>query len=290
MKRFSAKVLLIAALLLLGACSSTTFIYNRLDFLLPWYLGDYVELSRTQKSELDDLLQPFLGWHRSEELPIYLETLNQFDASLDGTVATQDIVDFGLALEAAWTRMENEGIKWMLALGANLSDQQLAQFLHELQEKQEEYEAEYLTRTDEEYREDTYDSMLDNFQDYLGKLDLTQKEILRASSAAMQRSDSAWLEERADWLVKLGRLLEREPGWQQRVRDELAAREERRSPEYQQVFEHNVNQIQETMVAILNSRSEKQNRRLRKKIDNLREDLQTLIEQGANDQANGAGP
>ena len=191
MKRFAPKPLLIAALLLLGACSSTTFIYNRLDFLLPWYLGDYVELSRTQKSELDDLLEPFLRWHRNDELPIYLATLNQFDASLDGTLAKQDIVDLGLALEAAWTRMENEGIEWMLALGAGLSDEQLAQFGHQLQEKQEEYEAEYLTRTDEEYREDTYDSMLDNFQDYLGKLDSTQKEILRATSAAMRRSDSA---------------------------------------------------------------------------------------------------
>ena len=289
MKRIS-RPLLIAALLLLGACSSTTFIYNRLDFLLPWYLGDYVELSRAQKNDLDDLLQPFLQWHRYEELPIYLETLNQLDASLDGTVAKQDIVDLGLALEAAWTRMEEEGINWMLALGAKLSDEQLAQFLHQLQEKQEEYEAEYLTRTDEEYREDTYNSTLDNFQDYLGKLDLTQKETLRASSAAMQRSDSTWLEERANWLVELGKLLEREPGWQQRVRDELAARDERRSPEYQQVFEHNVNQIQETMVAILNSRSDKQDRRLRKKIDNLREDLQTLIEQGAGDKANAAGP
>ena len=42
------KFLLIFALLLLGGCSSTTFIYNRLDFILPWYLDDYVELNRAQ--------------------------------------------------------------------------------------------------------------------------------------------------------------------------------------------------------------------------------------------------
>ena len=34
-------------LCLLGACSSTTFVYNRLDSILPWYLDDYVDLNNT---------------------------------------------------------------------------------------------------------------------------------------------------------------------------------------------------------------------------------------------------
>ena len=38
---------LICTLLLLGACSSTSFVYNRLDFIVPWYADDYVDLGDT---------------------------------------------------------------------------------------------------------------------------------------------------------------------------------------------------------------------------------------------------
>ena len=83
MKRLRHLTLLVLLLVLTG-CSSTTFIYNRLDFFIPWYLGDYVDLNREQKARLDELLQPFLDWHRIEELPQYLLMLDDIDARLDG--------------------------------------------------------------------------------------------------------------------------------------------------------------------------------------------------------------
>ena len=49
---------LLCCLLLLGACSSTTFVYNRLDFILPWYVDDYAELNTQQDAYLDELLAP----------------------------------------------------------------------------------------------------------------------------------------------------------------------------------------------------------------------------------------
>jgi hypothetical protein len=36
----------------LSACSSTTFFYNRLDIILPWYLERYVDLDREQSRSL----------------------------------------------------------------------------------------------------------------------------------------------------------------------------------------------------------------------------------------------
>lgn len=272
---------LIIFLAALSACSSTTFIYNRLDFLLPWYLGDYVDLSRAQKKDLDELLQPFLQWHRSQELPLYLDTLNQVSDTLDRTLELQDVIDISLSFENAYRRMESEGLEWMLKLGAKLSDEQIAQFLQQLNEKQVEYEEEYLTRSEQEFREDTYESLNDSLQDFMGKLDAIQQKTLRDTSASLQRSDRMWLEERAEWMKKLEVLLRREPGWQQRTRDSLAARDADRSGEYQQVYEHNMRQIQQAMVTVLNGRTEKQNRRLRKKLDNFREDLQILIDQGS---------
>ncbi len=59
MSRFY-KVFAVCCLAFLGACSSTTLVYNRMDFLLPWYLDDYAELDNEQEKYLDELLSPFL--------------------------------------------------------------------------------------------------------------------------------------------------------------------------------------------------------------------------------------
>ena len=285
MKHRRAKLGFVFSLILLGACSSTTFVYNRLDFLLPWYLGDYAELSRPQKKTLDDLLQPFLRWHRMEELPQYLVILQKIDRALDQPLELGDILDLSLEFENAWLRLENRGLEWMLEFGAELSDKQIEAFGQKLKEQQAEYEEEYLTRDDEEYQEDAYDALVDSFGGYLGRLGTAQKQVLRDTSAQLLRSDKIWLLERALWLGKLEVLLLREPGWQQRIRDLLSAREDINSPQYQQIYEHNVLVIQAAVVVILNGRTDKQNKRLRKKIQYLQEDLETLIEQGRKAQA-----
>ena len=273
--------LAMSLLMLLEACSSTTFVYNRLDFILPWYLDDYVDLNRDQKALLDELLKPFLHWHRVEELPQYVEILREIEQGLDRTVTPRMIGQFFSKFEQAWLRLEDEVLDWMFKLGAGLSDQQIEEFLAVLQEQQKEYEEEYLDRSGEEYLEDSYDNFLDSLQDYLGRLDESQRASLWEASSKLQRMDVLWLEERASWLVNMGVLLERAPGWQQKLRDLKAAREDNYSPQYREMYAHNLAVIEGAIATVINSRSEKQDRRLRKKLQNLRQDFETLIAQSS---------
>ena len=274
------KYLLVLLLVLIGGCSSTTFIYNRLDFILPWYLDDYVDLNRAQDAFLDEQLEPFLAWHRSEELPLYVDILDNVDAALDTQLTSQDIEALSLQIEQAWFRLEARALDWLLSLGGELSDEQVQEFLGELWKKQEKYEKKYLDRSDEEYREDSFESMLDNTQDYLGRLDSTQKQVLEDASGELIRSDGIWLTERADWLRRLEVFMQREPGWEQRIRDAVANRSDTLSEEYVQLYEHNLQVIYAALAEVLNSRTEKQDRRLRNRLDDLRKDLETLIAQG----------
>ena len=272
--------LLLMMLLTLVGCSSTTFIYNRLDFILPWYLDDYVDLNNDQDAFLDEQLAPFLAWHRMEELPRYLEILDDIDATLDREMTAADIEAIALEIERAWFRIEERGLDWLLALGGELSDEQVREFLGALWKKQEKYEKKYLKRSDAEYREDSYDSLVDNLQDYLGKLDKSQKQVLDEASAQLLRSDAIWLRERGDWLRRLEIFMQREPGWQQRLREALATRSDTVSEDYVQLYEHNLQVIYTALAQVFNSRTEKQDGRLRGRLSGLRKDLETLIEQG----------
>lgn len=279
MKRLRHLTLLLLLVVLAG-CSSTTFIYNRLDFLIPWYLGDYVDLNREQKARLDALLEPFLDWHRAEELPQYLLVLDDIDARLDGPISGADVGDTLDEVEQAWLRVETRALGWLLDLGADLSDEQIAQFIEELRDKQVEYEEKYLTRTEQEYRQDAEENLRDNLQDMLGRLDKPQRARVVEASEALQRSDAVWLRERAEWIDLMEQLLQRQDGWQDAVRQASRTRDERQSELYRQTYEHNVSVVYEAVADILNSRSTRQDERLRRELNKYREAIETLIAQG----------
>ncbi|TXS93668.1 hypothetical protein FV139_08480 [Parahaliea maris] len=267
--------------LLVTGCSSTTFLYNRLDFLVPWYVDDYVELDRGQEQVLDELLEPFLEWHREEELPRYVTLLHDAEAMLDSDGLTLgEIRELTRGMELAGDRVQTRSLDWLLAMGEQLSDEQVAEFITNLEEKQAELEEKYLERDQEEYREDAYDRLLDNLDDYLGRLDRKQKETLRTAVAGLDRSDELWLAERQAWTDRLKALLQREPGWQDAVRVAVASRWDSASPEYRVMYEQNVSVIQGAVMEVVNTRSKQQDRHLRRKVHNLREDFLALSREG----------
>ena len=273
-------LLLLLIVVLLPACSSTTFVYNRLDFLIPWYMGKYVDLDRAQKQLLDTELQPFLAWHRGEELPAYRVVLEDIDRTLDGEVTPAQVAAIADEFEAAWLRTEARALEWMMVIGAELSSEQMEDFLENLREQQAEYEEKYLERSDEEYVEEAYENLLDSVQDYLGRLDWGQRSILETAASRLQRSDSIWLREREAWLRRMEVILQREEGWQQALRDALAERDTTNSADYVAVYEHNAGVIFDAMAKVLNSRNDKQDHKLRGKLDDFRDDLDTLIARG----------
>jgi len=278
--RIESRVVLLLSLFCLGSCSGTTFVYNRLDTIVPWYVDDYVDLDGRQEQHLDDRLRPFLDWHRQQELPRYVALLDQIDNSLGAPVTSQDVADIFAEMEVAWLRLEAESLDWLLDLGSTLSDAQIQEFLEYLRSQQQDYEEKYLARSEADYREEAYDSFADSMEDYLGSLDSGQRERLRRASEALLRSDDVWLKERADWLDRLAVLLQRQPGWQQKVRDAVAARGETVSARYREIFEHNLAVIFDAVADLLNSRTPRQDRYLREELAALRDDLQTLIAQG----------
>lgn len=270
------RLLLLCGFLLLGACSSTSFVYNRLDFLVPWYLDDYTNLDRRQERHLDELLEPFLVWHRKEELPRYVGLLEVIEQKLDAPVSAGDLALVVEDFRQAWLRIEDQGLEWMLALGETLTDEQVAEFIASLREQNKELADKYLPRDDQQYYEDSYENLRDNAADYVGRLTKTQRRALEEASKKLQRSDSQWLAEQSAWIDQLEHLLEREEGWQLRVRNAVATRQENAPEPYRRALAHNTNVITQAVAGLLNTLGEKQERHLARKLARLREDLVEL--------------
>ena len=85
------KLILLFGFLLLVGCS-TKFTYNNLDWLIHWYVDDYVELSDRQENLFDEHFANWLNWHRSEELAKYVKHLKSLKADVENERLTAESI------------------------------------------------------------------------------------------------------------------------------------------------------------------------------------------------------
>ncbi len=266
------------AVLLLAGCG-TSFLYNRLDWLIGWYVDDYVELNRAQEKAFEQRLAPVLDWHRREELALYVKLLQQIEADSTAAISAETVRNWNRQMLLALERIEVRLWPLVHQTGADLDQAQMAELVENIWARQRELEKKYLSRTDQQYAEDNFERLTENLQDFLGPLSRAQQDSIARATGAMKRFDEVWLEERQLWLKTLQGLLAREPGWQEALQAAWTLRKKNRTPRYHEYRQHNMDIIHALVADVLNARSERQDRHLMRELSGLRGDLKTLIAQ-----------
>ena len=271
LKKFSLIILIF-----LTGCSSTTFIYNRIDFLLPWYFAGYVDLSRDQKQYLDELLIPFFSWHRHEELPRYADIINSVEEILDSEVKVENITLITQDVEESWFRLEDELLLWILPLTKDLSDEQINNFLQVMQTKTIESENKYLKRNDQVYQKHNYNRLRKNLRRFIGTMSKEQLDLVKIASKSMRRVDTKWVQNRKKLVANLGSILQRKESWEKRFIS-ITHRDDLVSKNYRDNYAYNIDITNHLIAAILNTRTEKQDKKIRAQLKRYRTDIETLI-------------
>ncbi len=75
---------------LLSSCSSIQIAYNQADFLLKWWLDDYIDFTEEQEKFYAQAIPALLKKHRQEELPKALQKLRQLKAKLDRPLSEEE--------------------------------------------------------------------------------------------------------------------------------------------------------------------------------------------------------
>ena len=274
MKKILKKTLLIL-LIFLGGCSSTTLVYNQLDFLLPWYLESYVDLNRDQKQYLDQLLIPFFEWHRLEELPKYVQIISDLEFAIDDEVDIESITLITHNVEQSWFLIEDKMIIWITPLARDLSDKQITKFIQVLKTKATQTEKKLLARTDQVYQSDNFKSLRKNLRRFMGSLTKDQLDLVKITSKEMKRVDGERVQSRKAFIEKLNLILQREQGWEERL-EKITHSDELVAENYQSTYAYNTDLIQHLLVVILNSRNDKQDQKLRTQLSRYRSDINSL--------------
>lgn len=271
------RFLILLVLLILSTACSNKFFYNQLDWLIPWYVDDYVGLTFVQKENLDKQVEVLLQWHRGEELSRYIEILNHIEKDITKDVTIETVKTWFDVVFFAGKRIQINILLSAIELGEKLTEEQMTEFLKNLWERQAELEDEYLSRSNEDYIEDNFESLTDNLGKYVGRLSDAQKERLNKAASSLQRFDHVWLEDRRAWLEKVEDLMKREQGWQQATIDAFAIRGEQQPKRFKQYLSYNTNIINEAIADVINQLSDKQRGKLLSEIADIRNDFRVII-------------
>ena len=261
----------------LGSCSANRLLYNRADTFIRWAADDYVTLDREQQAAFDQRLDEFLAWHRSEELPRYREFIVSALGTLEDGVTLEEAVVISEEIDVAADRFQAQFIELLLETAETLSDEQIQDFLAELERNQAEYAEDRLVRDEKAYYADSAKTMTDLVKRLLGRLNREQSAEIKERSKDLTRLDGLWHDDRARWGSALRVILEaKSPGWQLEIRRLAETRSEARVPEYVAGIEHNGDVILALLVDIINSRTERQDRRMRRFLEGLIDDIDAL--------------
>ncbi|MEZ9565933.1 DUF6279 family lipoprotein [Vibrio artabrorum] len=176
---------------LLAGCG-TKFAYNNIDWLIIRYIEDFVSLSKSQESELDERLNVLQQWHKDTQLPLYITQLEAIEKVDRSELNSTFIVGQSDQIKNHIRTIINQFSPDIYALSMQLSPKQDSQFLKNFREKQQDYYEEKLRLNDEDSRARYRSRIEARLERWLGSVSKEQKQIIFVWSQAWVNTNENW--------------------------------------------------------------------------------------------------
>ncbi len=276
-----SKALLIAVgfALALAACNRMDLAYRNLDHLVPWSLGDYLDMNREQKALLDDRLKEHLAWHCKTQLPGYLDWLDR----VRGMVADDQVTDQALQQRTreareAIGRVAEEITPSATELLRGMSDSQVAEMRDAFREDISERQKQYVDTPLPKQIARRSERMEKRLTPWLGELTPVQKQRVQAWSAALGDQNREWIANRAHWQQQLLLAMNQrnDASFEPRLATLLQRKETLWTPEYRAAFQNTELQARSLLVDLVQQSTPQQRRFLQEKLGKVRTNFSEL--------------
>jgi len=265
--------------LAIGACSRVGLAYRNLDVIIPWTLGDYVDMNRGQKDWFRERLKEHLHWHCTTQLPDYLDWLER----VQQMVETRQVTDANVQARTAEAHQAIAQVARTVTPSAvellrGLSDQQVSEMRQAFAKDQREHRAEYVAPPVDEQIRDRAERMSKRLKGWLGPLSLSQQQRITAWSTGLGEQNRLWVANRMNWQTHLSEAVEqrRRADFPQRIEQLLQDQDSLWTAEYRQAHERSEQATRSLLVALMAESNADQQTRLLKKINEMRQDFSEL--------------
>lgn len=199
------------AVLFLSACS-IRMMYNYLDWIIPFYVDDYVTLTAQQEEIFDRVTIQFLHWHRAEEMPRYERFVISFKDAQAAPMTREQVLYFFDGAEALWTALLKESLPSLLELSVDLNEKQLQEIDENFVAHIRELQNKYGEKNEVERREFFRDKVSDALGNWLGQVTVEQEEMIQLWSTTRNDTTDGWLLNRNKWRQQFMELLDNRHG------------------------------------------------------------------------------
>lgn len=270
---------LIAAVLLLQGCS-IKFWYNRLDWVVPWYVDDYVELSGQQEEQLEKLMLLKTEWHRKNELPRYIAWLDSLDKDIRNKQVEQRYDFHRQQLSNFYQNLVDELAGDFASLMVQLSDQQVNELFIELEQMDQETLEEFNELSAEELFEQKDENIADGVSEWIGRLSNEQKMIVTEWASQVQSTTLERMAYRKRWREAMREALktrQQEQGANS-IQSVMVNAQSLQGDVLKAMYQNNRELTEHYLIRIYDTLSDKQLKRLLAKISDYKEDFTDLMD------------
>lgn len=277
----ATRPLLAALALLLASCSTTKLVYNRLDWLVSWEVGEYVELEGRSKLLFDSGFAALWHWHRSTQLAAYARDLREIAAAAQGPVDEAQLRGWLDRADGHAERLFDEALPPTVQVLQSLDDAQIAGMLERMAEQREEEAGDEAELTPEEALERRVRAVTRGLRRWLGSASDAQKALVREWAATRRDDPEVWQRYGADW----GRAFEQalaaraEPGFEGRLRKLFTDAELPDAAAVDELNAHNRDAFIGFLARLAPTLDARQRRRFHRALNALAEDLDELAAQ-----------
>jgi hypothetical protein len=258
------------------------FIYPHLDWLIPWYVSDYISLDDTQKNMLQKRLVKQLEWHCRTQLPTYAETFRAIGRDLAGADQPVDyamIRFYYIKLMDLWKGLMNQIGPDITDILITASDEQIIELFDNLAKQNQEFLKEYVELPTAKLSENRQKRMNKRLKYWISKPTVEQKEAISSWSMQMVPMSEDWLQNREMIQMNAHRLLSRRsrnPEFQARLLELIVNPEHLRTPAYQAKIETNIDLTINFIIELNQMLTPVQRSYLLKRIESLAADFDKL--------------
>ena len=184
-------LLALSALLLLQACSAIKFGYQQLPTLSYWWLDSTVSFNGSQSAAAKDAIDKLVQWHRREELPGYTALLQSATQLSGGSVEAESLCRLVSDVQTRLDTLMRQAVVSAAPVAMSLGPRQLSHMARHLENKNEEWEKEWLRGDAEARMARRLDKALSRYNSFYGELSAEQIQLIKT-----QLSQSPWT---AEW-------------------------------------------------------------------------------------------
>jgi hypothetical protein len=174
-------LLILPLAVLLSGCGAVKLGYNNSPMLSYWWLDDYLDFDQAQTVKVRADLVTLQTWHRSRELPAYVETLEKLQRMAPANVSSAQVCEVLSDVKPRIQAFLDEAEPSIAALVPTLDPTQIERLAQQLNKRSDTWREEWLAGTLGERQARRLKQATERLERFYGRLEAAQLAVLRAN-------------------------------------------------------------------------------------------------------------